>query len=179
VTHFVRHHRFCGFCGFCGKLIPPYPPLSVSSACRTQWDTRFRLLRFRSPLLTESFGFLFLQVLRCFSSLGAPHCPMYSDSDTAQVFGFFKIVWVQWLFFSHCTHEKMGSWSDKCVPIQHHHTFITMAAIQTFKFYWGLWLWPYKVKEPVEIPTMALWARAFLEEFAENLLISSNSRHPP
>jgi hypothetical protein len=34
---------------------------------------RFRLLRFRSPLLTES---LFLRVLRCFSSPGAP-CPAY------------------------------------------------------------------------------------------------------
>jgi hypothetical protein len=34
---------------------------------------RFRLLRFRSPLLTES---LFLRVLRCFSSPGAP-CPTY------------------------------------------------------------------------------------------------------
>ena len=29
---------------------------------------RFRLLRFRSPLLTESFHFLFLGLLRCFTS---------------------------------------------------------------------------------------------------------------
>ena len=31
--------------------------------------TRFRLIRFRSPLLTESLRFLFLELLRCFSSL--------------------------------------------------------------------------------------------------------------
>ena len=43
---------------------------------------RFRLLRFRSPLLTESFGFIFLQVLRCFSSLGTLHQPMNSVDDT-------------------------------------------------------------------------------------------------
>ena len=34
----------------------------------------FGLLQFRSPLLSQSFVyFLFLQVLRCFSSLGSPH----------------------------------------------------------------------------------------------------------
>ena len=34
----------------------------------------FGLLQFRSPLLPQSlFYFLFLQVLRCFSSLGSPH----------------------------------------------------------------------------------------------------------
>ena len=35
--------------------------------------TRFRLFPFRSPLLRESNFFLFLQVLRCFSSLRLPH----------------------------------------------------------------------------------------------------------
>ena len=44
---------------------------------------RFGLLRFRSPLLPQSFVyFLFLQVLRCFSSLGSPHNTMYSCYDT-------------------------------------------------------------------------------------------------
>ncbi len=47
------------------------------------WNTGFRLFRFRSPLLTESLvWFLFLQVLRCFSSLSSLPCPMYSDKDT-------------------------------------------------------------------------------------------------
>ena len=31
---------------------------------------RFRLFRFRSPLLTESLRFLFLRLLRCFTSAG-------------------------------------------------------------------------------------------------------------
>ena len=39
----------------------------------------FRLLRVRSPLLTESLiCFLFLQVLRCFNSLRSPQKAMYS-----------------------------------------------------------------------------------------------------
>ena len=43
---------------------------------------RFRLFRFRSPLLSESLiCFIFLQVLRCFSSLGLLPYPMYSDMD--------------------------------------------------------------------------------------------------
>ena len=44
--------------------IPRYGPT-------TPTQSRFGLFRFRSPLLTESLiCFLFLQVLRCFSSLG-------------------------------------------------------------------------------------------------------------
>ena len=35
----------------------------------------FGLFRFRSPLLTESLRFLFLRVLRCFSSPGTPPAP--------------------------------------------------------------------------------------------------------
>ena len=36
----------------------------------------------RSPLLTESNFFLFLRVLRCFSSPGSPRMTMYSSYDT-------------------------------------------------------------------------------------------------
>ena len=39
---------------------------------------RFRLIRFRSPLLPEC---LFLQVLRCFTSLGSPPAAMNSQRD--------------------------------------------------------------------------------------------------
>ena len=39
---------------------------------------RFRLLRVRSPLLAESLRFLFLRLLRCFSSPGSLSVPMYS-----------------------------------------------------------------------------------------------------
>ena len=38
----------------------------------------FGLFRVRSPLLTESNFFLFLRVLRCFSSPGSPHAAMDS-----------------------------------------------------------------------------------------------------
>jgi hypothetical protein len=41
---------------------------------------RFGLFRFRSPLLTEYS--LFLRVLRCFSSPGSLHPPMYSAGST-------------------------------------------------------------------------------------------------
>ena len=44
--------------------------------------TRFSLLRFRSPLLTE---YLLLRVLRCFTSPRSPHHPMNSgNGDQAQ-----------------------------------------------------------------------------------------------
>ena len=46
--------------------------------------TWFGLFRFRSPLLSESFVyFLFLRVIRWFSSPGSPHIPMDSVYDTA------------------------------------------------------------------------------------------------
>ena len=45
--------------------------------------SRFGLFRFRSPLLSESlFYFLFLRVIRCFSSPGSPHYAMYLRNDT-------------------------------------------------------------------------------------------------
>ena len=43
----------------------------------------FRLFRFRSPLLTESIFFLFLCLLRCFSSAGSLHMAIYSPYDTS------------------------------------------------------------------------------------------------
>ena len=49
---------------------------------RTYCYIRFGLFRFRSPLLSESIFFLFLQVLRCFSSLGSPRKTMDSSYDT-------------------------------------------------------------------------------------------------
>ena len=43
----------------------------------------FGLFRFRSPLLSESlFYFLFLRVIRCFSSPGSLHYAMYLRNDT-------------------------------------------------------------------------------------------------
>ena len=49
----------------------------LAAFCRTRNPAlrraRFGLLRFRSPLLAESF--LFLRVLRCFSSPGSLRCP--------------------------------------------------------------------------------------------------------
>ena len=45
--------------------IGSYNPLSM------QASTRFGLMPFRSPLLRQSFQFLFLRVLRCFSSPGS------------------------------------------------------------------------------------------------------------
>ena len=50
---------------------------------RTYCYIRFGLFRFRSPLLSESlFYFLFLQVIRWFSSLGSPRKTMDSSYDT-------------------------------------------------------------------------------------------------
>ncbi len=48
------------------------------NACRLTWR-RFRHFPFRSPLLRESLCFLFLALLRCFSSCRLLYSPMYSD----------------------------------------------------------------------------------------------------
>ena len=51
---------------------------------------RFGLFPFRSPLLGESFAyFLFLRVLRCFSSPGSPCQAMYSLDNTCPATGEF------------------------------------------------------------------------------------------
>ena len=50
---------------------------------REYYYSRFGLFRFRSPLLSESlFYFLFLRVIRCFSSPGSLHTTIYSLYDT-------------------------------------------------------------------------------------------------
>ena len=49
----------------------------------TYYYLRFGLFRFRSPLLSESFSyFLFLRVIRCFSSPGSSRTTIYSSYDT-------------------------------------------------------------------------------------------------
>ena len=62
-----------------------YPP--PSRMLVPQHPTRgFRLFRFRSPLLTESLRFLFLRVLRCFSSPSSPP-PIESGDPSACTLG--------------------------------------------------------------------------------------------
>ena len=46
----------------------------------------FWLFPFRSPLLRESLRFIFLALLRCFSSCRYPLCPMNSDKDARSLF---------------------------------------------------------------------------------------------
>ena len=55
---------------YCIHVVCPQPQRS-----KLHW---FGLFRVRSPLLTESNFFLFLRVLRCFSSPGSPRTAMYS-----------------------------------------------------------------------------------------------------
>jgi hypothetical protein len=69
----VGFHRTSANRRFCDSLPArqSWPNDPNNTACATAAAlarTRFRLLRFRSPLLTE---YLFLRVLRCFSSPGA------------------------------------------------------------------------------------------------------------
>ena len=54
-----------------------------SPSPHTYYYVWFGLFRFRSPLLSESFVyFLFLWVIRCFSSPGSLHYTIYSCNDT-------------------------------------------------------------------------------------------------
>jgi hypothetical protein len=61
--------------GLCNSSAPPQrctddPTTPVGKRLRAITPGRFGLVPFRSPLLRKSLRFLFLQVLRCFSSLG-------------------------------------------------------------------------------------------------------------
>src|ERR1017187_333402 len=60
---------------FC-QSFPTTPARQRLHPITSHW---FRLLRFRSPLLTESLRFLFLGLLRCFSSPAYPRITMYSS----------------------------------------------------------------------------------------------------
>ena len=73
-TLYGRPFQICSTRNNFSLKICPQPPISKL--------TGFGLFRFRSPLLTESNFFLFLQVLRCFSSLSSPQYTMYSCKDT-------------------------------------------------------------------------------------------------
>ena len=69
-----------------------FPEHSTHHQCTTSWSyypadallqQRFGLFPVRSPLLRESLVyFLFLQVLRCFSSLRSPHCHCSDNSPS-------------------------------------------------------------------------------------------------
>lgn len=73
-----RHASFSGYgaVALCGRPPRPFPSESRNSS-------PFGLLRFRSPLLTESILFLLLPVLRCFSSRGSLRRGMCSPSGDA------------------------------------------------------------------------------------------------
>ena len=57
---------------------PHFPCVATSGFLH---NTSFWLFPFRSPLLRESLLFLFLALLRCFSSRRCPLYPIYSDKD--------------------------------------------------------------------------------------------------
>ena len=67
--------------GLSSAVLLAYSLLSVRSCNPTGLSRWFRLLRFRSPLLAESF--LFLRVLRCFSSPGSLRLAMCSPAGDA------------------------------------------------------------------------------------------------
>ena len=64
-------------------------PLASDSPNPVVQAQRFGLFRFRSPLLTESIFFLFLRLLRCFSSAGSlPHTMDSCTDDRIAPAGF-------------------------------------------------------------------------------------------
>lgn len=77
-----------------------FPQLLCCNASRLT-QQKFRLFPFRSPLLRESRCFLFLTLLRCFSSGRSRPYPMNSDTDD-MVFPYqvspFRNLWIKaWL----------------------------------------------------------------------------------
>ena len=82
IFNLLHNTRFCRYFPRHHKHIGPHPTKCL-------W---FRLLRFRSPLLTESLRFLLLGLLRCFSSPTYLRIPMYSEyGDQAQPWPGFPI----------------------------------------------------------------------------------------
>ena len=80
-----------------------HPPFQVCSAIiilafvgplpHTYCYIWFGLFRFRSPLLSESFNyFLFLRVLRCFSSPGSLQYAIYSRKDNATLLALSSLI---------------------------------------------------------------------------------------
>ncbi len=59
-----------------------YPATPITQRTQAITCYRFGLFPFRSPLLRESLCFLFLALLRCFSSCRSPFYPIYSDKST-------------------------------------------------------------------------------------------------
>ena len=59
------------------------PITPIEKRLRALTSNRFGLLPVRSPLLRQSLiWFLFLGLLRCFSSPGLLYCPIYSDNNS-------------------------------------------------------------------------------------------------
>ncbi len=74
--NFPVHSTNKTFCNFlviklCSYLTTPNCPIEHAIADGLYWKVRFGLLRFRSPLLTKYNLFIFLLVLKCFTSQGA------------------------------------------------------------------------------------------------------------
>ncbi len=59
-----------------------YPTTPIVQHTQVITYYKFRLFPFRSPLLRESRCFIFLALLRCFSSGRSLSYPMYSDMNT-------------------------------------------------------------------------------------------------
>ena len=81
-------------------------PIKLSQMMRSEplryFYLRFGLLQFRSPLLSQSFVyFLFLHLLRCFSSVGSPHNTMYSCYDN-------------WILIQLCCHIRKSTGHRLC-----------------------------------------------------------------
>src|SRR4030065_102383 len=80
---FLRHSTKNHICNFPDSPYPvpcnPRDPRCATHKGLTH--TWFGLLPFRSPLLGKSNFFLFLELLRCFTSLRLLRYPIYSDTD--------------------------------------------------------------------------------------------------
>jgi hypothetical protein len=82
---FPDHSTIKWFCDFHvhPQLHIMIPITPIEQRLRALASNRFGLLPVRSPLLGQSLvWFLFLGLLRCFSSPGLPYCPIYSDNNS-------------------------------------------------------------------------------------------------
>ena len=80
---FPDHYAIGGFCNF--LKVPPNPPIESHNPWHTTPTGLHTPGLGCSPFARRYWGnrdfFLFLEVLRCFTSLRSPHTPMYSVHD--------------------------------------------------------------------------------------------------
>ena len=119
-----------------------YPTTPTTQRTQAITCYEFGLFPFRSPLLRESLRFLFLALLRCFSSGRSPSYPMYSDMNT--------LVFLRWV--APFGYPRIKAWLTAPRSLwQSSASFIA-------SWYQGIHQVPFSINHKFEINSGWIWA---------------------